>query len=178
MTNKHTTEVETKGLISKKDYADIDALLVDHPEVKLKLRFGLKTDLFWDVGTDTVEAFVRCRFDEDHKNPGWLIKVQEGGFNKRIEINLPIGSPSHMSRSHDYDITGDGSVWYHAPTKCVISLYYVVELKQHFIEIESDERNMDHVFHCERALDIGRFDVQDVQTSLFSMIKAKKLTKR
>tara|TARA_R110002126_G_scaffold42101_1_gene121996 strand:+ start:16841 stop:17377 length:537 start_codon:yes stop_codon:yes gene_type:complete len=178
MTNKHTTEVETKALVSKKTYDQIIDVLLDHPDVSKRLEFGDKTDLFWDVGNDTVEAFVRCRYDEFGKNPGWLIKVQEGGFNKRIEINLPLGKASHMARQHDYAITGYGSVWDHKPTDCVVSLYYVHELKQHFIEIESNARNLDAVYHCERVLDLGRFDMVDTSGSLFSMVKAKNSTKR
>ena len=178
MTNKHTTEVECKGLISKKTNDDLDLMLTNHPDIELKVRFGEKIDLFWDVGSETVEAFVRCRFDEGRKNPGWLIKVQEGGFNKRTEIDLPIGRASDMTRHHDYEITGWGSIWKHAPTKCTLSLYYVVELKQYFLEIESDERTMDAVYHCEKALAIKNFPVEDTQNSLFSMIKAKTLLKR
>jgi len=178
MTNKHTTEVETKGLISLKTYNELRNVFLDHPEVGLKATFRDKMDFFWDVGSDTVEAFVRCRYDENGKKPTWLIKIQEGTFNKRTEIDLPIGKASHMSRHHDYAITGSGTIWTHNKTGCTISLYYVNELKQHFIEIESDMRQMNHVYHCERSLDMGRFPVEDSQKSLFAMIKEKSLTKR
>ena len=178
MTNRHTTEVEIKALISKKTYGDMIKELVLHPSVRPRLSFGDKTDLFWDVGNDDVEAFIRCRYDEAGRNPGWLIKVQEGSFNTRIEIDLPLGKASHMSRHHDYSISGYGSVWDHPSTDCVISLYYVYELKQHFIEIESNRRTLDDVFQCERILDLGRFDMKDTSGSLFSMIKAKNSTKR
>lgn len=153
-------EVEVKLSLSEKDRVSLESTLDSCFDRSKPHGDKYVTDRFWDISSDSMEAFIRDRWGD------YELKIQTGDVQDRIEIPLP---QLLVGREPDYFVGKKYSLWFYPEYECVISVYHVRELDQWFAEIESQRNN---IFDIEEIIkEFGLEHLKVVNKSLFAMVK-------